>query len=109
MKRGDIVLVPFPFTDLSGNQVRPALILYAPAKGEDCIVAFVSSLPMKKTRLFDVKIAKSEQNGLKTDSLIRTDKISTLQQKSILCKIGTLEQKLLTDVDSKLRYLLRLQ
>ena len=108
MKKGDIVLVQFPFTDLSGNQVRPALVLYATAKGEDCIVAFISSLLEKKIRIFDVKIQKSARNGLKTDSLIRVDKIATLQQKSTLCRIGTLESKLLAEVDSKLKQLLQL-
>jgi len=42
MSKGDIVLVPFPFTDLSGQKVRPALILYSDQKGEDCIVALDS-------------------------------------------------------------------
>mgnify|MGYP001559615259 len=108
MKKGDLVLVPFPFTDLSGSQVRPALVLYATTKGEDCIVAFISSLLTKKVRLFDVRVQKSKQNGLKADSLVRVDKIATLQQKSVLCSIGTLEQKLLVDVNSKLKPLLQL-
>ena len=41
MLTGDIVLVPFPFTDLSGSKFRPALIL---AKDDvDMIVAFITS------------------------------------------------------------------
>jgi mRNA interferase MazF len=41
MKKGDIILVPFPFTDFSGSKNRPALIL---AESElDVTVAFIST------------------------------------------------------------------
>ena len=39
LSRGDVVLVPFPFTDLSGGKVRPALVVNA--LGEDLLVAFI--------------------------------------------------------------------
>ena len=41
MKKGDIVLTLFPFTDLSGSKRRPALVLYAGK--EDIILSFVTS------------------------------------------------------------------
>lgn len=58
--------------------------------------------------MFDVKMPKSEQNGLKTDSLARVDKIAALQQTSVLCRIGTLESKLLAEVDLTLKRLFEL-
>ena len=84
MLKGKIVLIPFPFTDLSGHKVRPALVLHNQKSGEDCIVSFISSVAEKKLGLFDIAAASSEQNGLKTDSVINVNKIATLQKKIIL-------------------------
>jgi len=81
MLKGTVVLVPFPFTDLSGQKVRPALGLYNTKKGKDFIVAFVSSLSKGNDGAFDLKISPSVDNGLKTESHIKSDKIATLKKR----------------------------
>ena len=43
MKKGTIVLTPFPFTDLAGQKNRPALVLALSRREEDVILAFISS------------------------------------------------------------------
>jgi mRNA interferase MazF len=79
MKKGDIVLIPFPFTNLKGVKRRPAVILY---KGElDVIVTFITSR-VKWEENTDLLIVPDQLlNGLKKPSLIRIDKIATLAPK----------------------------
>ncbi len=108
MSKGDIILVPFPFTDLSGQKVRPALVLHHNSKGEDCIVVFISSIKQKKILPFDVKVTLSKQNGLKVDSVIKVNKIATLQKNIVLGKLGTVEAGFMADVCKKLRQLLQI-
>ncbi len=107
MRKGAIVLVPFPFTDLSGQKVRPALILHV-SRGEDCIVAFISSRVSKKKSPFDIRIVPSKKNGLKVDSVIRIDKIATLQKKIVVGELGMLEASVQSVVDARLKTVFRL-
>ena len=106
MGKGRIVLVPFPLTDLSGQKIRPALILCV-SRGEDCIVAFISSVKRKKSA-FDVSVKATRANGLKVNSIIKTDKLATLQRKIVLGELGTLERASLVAVDTSLRKLFKL-
>jgi mRNA interferase MazF len=108
MSKGDIVLIPFPFTDLSGQKVRPALILCAERKGEDCIVAFLSSVKNKKVYPFDFLVIPSKRNGLKVNSVVKINKIATLEKKIVLGQLGTMESVDIKQIDIKLKRLFEL-
>ncbi|MFN0031291.1 MAG: type II toxin-antitoxin system PemK/MazF family toxin [Flavobacteriales bacterium] len=75
MNKGDIVLVPFPFTDMSGVKVRPALVLMT--SDADLTLCFITSKQTTSDEL-DVEVAPSKQNGLKFTSVIRTFKLATI-------------------------------
>ena len=96
-KIGDIVLTPFPFTDLSGQKVRPALILGIQNKGDDITVCFISSLVPEKIYKFDIFIDSKDKDfkktGLKSESIIKITKIATLDKVVVLGKIGELDKK----------------
>ncbi len=109
MFKGTVVLVPFPFTDLSGNKVRPCLVLHGSKKGEDCIVLCISSQKQKRLGEFDVLVKPSKGNGLKVDSVIKVEKIATLQKKIILGELGFLESKNTKQVDGILNTLFGLK
>lgn len=111
-KPGDIVLTPFPFTDLSGNKVRPALILGVQDKGDDVTVCFISSISQDKIHKFEVEIAEKDEDflktGLKLKSIIKTTKIATLDRAVILGKIGELDSKNTQKVKKVLKTYLKL-
>jgi len=43
LKRGDVVLVPFPFTSLKDLKVRPGVIISPDPQQIDILIAFISS------------------------------------------------------------------
>lgn len=95
---GKIVLIPFPFTDLSSAKLRPALILSKTQKSkENVIVSFItSSIPSKippNCYLLKRNNKIFKDTGLKTDSLIRFDKIATLSKKIILGELGKIQKE----------------
>ena len=104
MHKGDIVLIPFPFTDLSGQKVRPAVVLAVQPKADDFIVCFISSV-IKNRDTFDVAIEPSTENGIKLPSIIRTAKIATLEKKIAVGSIGKLEAKYAKQISVKLKEL----
>lgn len=107
MRKGTVVLVPFPFTDLSGNKVRPCLVLYEQKNGEDCIISFISSVKPGKGS-HDINLPATTKNGLKVDSWIKIEKIATLQKKIFLGELGTVDQETLKKVSERLKKIFQL-
>ena len=88
--KGKIVLVHFPFTDLSAVKLRPALVLYE--SDDDVIVAFISSRIPSSLLDSDLPVmADSDEfpaTGLKVSSVIKFDKIATLSKVLVEGEIG---------------------
>lgn len=105
MVKGDIILINFPFTDLSGNKLRPAIILIQSKL--DLTVCFVS------TQLFfkeptDILLKPTYTNGIKKESIVRVSKIATLDKKLALGKIGSLNNHEMNELNLNLKLLLQL-
>ncbi len=92
--KGKMVLIPFPFTDLSATKLRPALVLHEGDR--DVIVAFISSRIPSKPSDTDVIITQNHPEfpltGLKVDSVIKLDKVATLSKNLIIAKLVKLAQ-----------------
>jgi mRNA interferase MazF len=105
MKKGDIILIPFPFTDLSGSKYRPALVLNS---GEDDVtVAFITTQLYTKSDT-DIFIEQTEKNGLKKDSLIRLSKLATLDKKLAEGRMGEITTANINIVNAKLKIIFQL-
>jgi mRNA interferase MazF len=89
MNKGDIVLIPFPFSDLSGAKNRPAAILIETE--EDVTVAFITT-QVKWNSVFDVFLYPSNLNGLKKVSIIRLNKLATIDKELVIGRLGTLDE-----------------
>ena len=77
MKKGDVILISFPFTDLKGEKVRPALVLVV--SDLDVIIAFITT-QFKWQSVYDIFLEPDVSNGLKKKSLLRLSKITTIDK-----------------------------
>ncbi len=106
MKKGDIILIPFPFTDLSGNKNRPALVLVASKM--DVTVVFIST-QLKWKEKTDVLLQPTKDNGLKKESLIRLSKIGTIDKSLALGRLGQLDNTGIQAINRNLKKIFQLE
>ena len=106
MKKGDIVLLPFPFTNLKGFKKRPAVILYN--DDIDIVVTFITT-KLKWSENTDVLLKPDNNNRLKKISIIRTNKLATLDIELVIGKLGELSENNLNELNSKLKQVLGLK
>lgn len=102
LKQGDIVLIPIPFTDLTSQKRRPAVIISTAAyneKNEDVVVVALTSNAEPKNFSVILTSDDLEDGNLKVTSMIRVDKIYTLNKSIVLKTFGRVKP----DIISKIR------
>ncbi|HYE74300.1 MAG TPA: type II toxin-antitoxin system PemK/MazF family toxin [Blastocatellia bacterium] len=108
-----IVLVPFPFDDLTATKVRPAVCLTDEIRPHNHIVlAFITSKVSASTSVTDFVIDKSDSDfattGLKVSSTICLHRLMTVATSIILRELGELSATQQTEIDNRLRKLFNL-
>ncbi|RQW77162.1 MAG: type II toxin-antitoxin system PemK/MazF family toxin [Methanothrix sp.] len=102
--KGSIVLVDFPFTDLFGAKLRPALVLYE-GYLDVTAAAITSEIPQKllpTDLLIFQRTPSFEGTGLKEDSIILIDKIATIEKTFIKGILGEANADLRRRVNTKI-------
>ena len=86
--KNEVILVRYPFSDLSGTKVRPAIIVSAPHSSQDC---FVVPLTSKTTSLLEGEFVLQDwkKAGLNVPSAIKRG-LYTIHQGLVLKSIGYL-------------------
>jgi mRNA interferase MazF len=114
MTKGKIVLVPFPFDDLTAEKVRPALCLTDPiGPHRHVIMAFISSQFQTAVTATDILLDASQKDfvatGLRVPSVLRLHRLVTLTSAIIRRELGQLSVDLQREVDRKLAALFGLK
>jgi mRNA interferase MazF len=104
--RGDIVLVLFPFTDLSATKRRPAVVLWADPAQTDFTLAFISSQQISQIGIGETAVLPTHPEfsltGLTGPSKIRATKLVTLSRTLLRRWLGRLGPLLTADLDRAL-------
>jgi mRNA interferase MazF len=95
--KGDVVVVPFPFSDLSQSKRRPALVV-TPLDGHDAILCQITSKTIKDTYSISIDDPDFASGSLKQESNIRPNRIFTADSNIILYRIGTIKREKLSKV-----------
>ncbi len=81
-RQGDVVRVPFPYTDRTTRQRRPALVVSAGHIGRDGTLLWVAMITSAEHAPWphDVSLSPSlEQTGLRAPSVVRPSKLATIE------------------------------
>ena len=114
MTRGRVVLVPFPFDDLSSSKVRPAVCLTNPVGLHGHVVlAFITSRIPGDLEETDIVLDDSHPDfgnlGLRVSSVLRLHRLMTVSTSLIRREIGSLSPDIQSQVDGRLRVLFELR
>lgn len=105
-----VVLVPFPFDDLSSTKVRPAVCLTdAVGTHKHVVLAFITSRVPAEPLPTDFVIAETEpefaETGLRVSSTLQLHRMMTVTTGIILRELGKLPEGMQAKVEKRLKIL----
>ncbi len=82
---GDILLVPIVFSDGSGHKKRPVVVVYDSGDADLLVVPVTSQMARS---LRDVPVVNWQRAGLRLPSIVRLEKLATVDKSTVLKKMG---------------------
>lgn len=98
--KGDVVVLPFPFSDLTTSKKRPAVVV-APLTGYDVLVCQITSKTVKDNYGIPVSSADFTSGRLHHDSNIRPNRLFTADSAIVLYRAGKLTANKMAEVTAK--------
>jgi mRNA interferase MazF len=103
---GKVILVPFPFSDLSKSKMRPAVVLADAGRG-DWILCQITSNPYGDPNAFVIKDENFAEGSLRIVSFARPGKLFTASSGLMLSEIGMLREDMAEQIIDALIKLVR--
>lgn len=105
--KGNVVLVPFPFDDLSGIRVRPAVcVTEAITVHRHVVIAYVSSVAPAVALASDLVLDPTDpdfrRTGLQVRSVVRLHRLATVRTQLFIRTLGELSGRQLQQVEARL-------
>lgn len=94
---GTVVLVPFPFSDLSNAKLRPAVVLADAGRG-DWVLCQITSNPYADNRAVEVNNNSFREGTLSRVSYVRPGKLFTASSELMLSRVGELDSRVLRQI-----------
>ncbi len=108
---GDVVLVRFPFTDLTTTKLRPAIVLAT--HGDDVTIVGIFSSSPHPSRQTWVVLSNLDpafhETGLKTTSVIKAERIAVIEKSIVVRKLGSLSTPQMREVKRAVKLALNLE
>jgi len=111
--KGRVVLVPFPFDDLSSTKVRPAVCLTnAVGPRQHVVLAFITSRVHSPRADSDIVLDAGDPDfpttGLRVSSVLRLHRLMTVSLSLVRRDLGQLSPRVQAHIDAKLREMFEL-
>ena len=98
--KGDVVVVPFPFSDLSQSKRRPALVI-TPLEGTDAILCQITSKTIKDKYAIPINDTDFSSGSLRQPGNIRPNRLFTADSHIILYRVGSIKLEKLAEIVEK--------